>query len=108
MPGSVSIRAMVGRHHNSMKMNLRKNSAEPLNYESVFSGQGHTLLQLKWKKEVLNVVDNPLLRHRSVVHLQKNTTFRHSRFLEILREKLSGLSYKVQKLPTLLESFEPR
>jgi len=23
-----------------MKMNLRKNSAEPLNYESIFSGQG--------------------------------------------------------------------
>ena len=42
MPGRVSIRAMVGRHHNSMKMNLRKNSAEPLNYESIFSGQGHT------------------------------------------------------------------
>ena len=41
MSGSVSIRAMVGRHHNSMKMNLRKNSAEPLNYESIFSGQGH-------------------------------------------------------------------
>ena len=40
MPGSVSIRAMAGRHHNSMKMNLRKNSAEPLNYESFFSGQG--------------------------------------------------------------------
>ena len=60
----------------------------------------HTLLQLKWKKEVLNVADNPLLRHRSVVHLQKNTTFRHPRFLGILREKLSGLSSKVQKLPT--------
>ena len=40
MPGSVSIRAMVGRHQNSMKMNLRNNSAEPLNYESIFSGQG--------------------------------------------------------------------
>ena len=39
MHGSVSIRAMVGRHHNSMKINLRKNSADPLNYESIFSGQ---------------------------------------------------------------------
>ena len=30
-----------------MKMNLRKNSAEPLNYESIFSGQGQLVASQK-------------------------------------------------------------
>jgi len=46
MPGSVSIRAMVGRHRNSMKMNLRKKSAKPLNYESIFLDRTNTGLIL--------------------------------------------------------------
>ena len=36
----------------------------------------HTLLQLKWKREVLNVADNPLFRHRSLVRLQEKYYFR--------------------------------
>ena len=36
MPGSVSIRAMAGRHHNSMKMNLRRVSTKPLSHLSIF------------------------------------------------------------------------
>ena len=36
VPGSVSIRAMDGRHHNSMKMNLRKVSTKPLSHLSIF------------------------------------------------------------------------
>ena len=39
MPGSVSIRAMDGRHHNSMKMNLRKVSTIPLSHLSIFLGR---------------------------------------------------------------------
>ena len=39
-----------------MKMNLRKNSAEPLNYESIFSGQG----QLEMLVEILRRVGEVL------------------------------------------------
>ena len=61
----------------------------------------HTLLQLKWKKEVLNVADNSLLRPRSVVRLQEKYYFLAASFFGNSSRKAVRTFLQSSKAPDL-------
>ncbi len=61
----------------------------------------HTLLQLKWKKEVLNVADTPLSRHRSVVHLQEKYYFQAASLFGNSSRKAVKTFFQSSKAPNL-------
>ena len=63
----------------------------------------HTLLQLKWKKEVLNVADNPLLRHRSVVYLQEKCYFQSALLFGNSMRKAVRTFFQSSKAPNLAQ-----
>ena len=61
----------------------------------------HTLLQLKWKKKVLNVADNPLLRHQSVVYLQEKYYFQSASLFGNSSRKAVRTFFQSSKTPNL-------